>query len=89
MQQFEEGKTYNVNGGGKITVTRRTSQFVFFTGTTRDGETRGRKKIYPDNLFGLGENILIPSLYPGLKYFCFAGRIDNDNRREKRNVQES
>lgn len=78
MQRFEEGKTYYVNGGGKITVMRRTEHFLSFAGTVRHGEkAKGRKKIYAENLFGLGECIMLQSeKYPAMQYFCFAGHID-------------
>ena len=68
MRKFEEGKTYEVNGGGSITVTKRTAKYIEFT-----GDFTGRRKVIEDNLFGLGENILIPSDYKVMKYFCFAG----------------
>lgn len=71
MKKFETGKSYHVNGGGLITVTKRTDCYITFAGSFT-----GRRKIISDNLFGLGENILIPSRYPGLKYFCFAGHIN-------------
>lgn len=69
MKSFEEGKTYYVNGPGQILVEKVTEHFITFS-----GDFSGRKKIYKDNLFGLGENILIdhPTCRQ-LKYFCFAG----------------
>lgn len=68
MQRFEENKKYRVNGGGEITVNRRTANYIEYT-----GDFTGKRKIITDNLFGLGENILIPSGFPAVKYFCFAG----------------
>ena len=68
MKQFEIGKRYEVNGGGTITVLKRTAKYIVF-----DGDYSGKRSISSDNLFNLGENILIPSDYPGMKYFCFAG----------------
>lgn len=67
MKQFEEGKTYKVNGPGSITVTKKTAHFITYT-----GDHTGRKKIYALNLFGLGENILIPSECKSYCYFCYA-----------------
>lgn len=71
MKAFEKGKSYHVNGGGIITVTKVTKEFVTF-----DGDFHGKRRInrcFENGLFGLGEHILIPSQYPSLKYFCFAG----------------
>ena len=68
MKRFEENKKYRVNGGGVIEVIRRTNKYIEFT-----GDFQGKRKIITDNLFGLGENILIPSEYPTVKHFCFAG----------------
>ena len=68
MKQFEIGKRYQVNGGGTITVLKRTAKYIVFT-----GDYSGKRSISSDNLFNLGENILIPSDYSGMKYFCFAG----------------
>ena len=68
MKQFEIGKRYQVNGGGIITVVKRTAKYIVFT-----GDYSGKRSINSDNLFNQGENILIPSNYPGMKYFCFAG----------------
>ena len=68
MKQFEIGKRYQVNGGGIITVVKRTGKYIVFT-----GDYSGKRSISSDNLFNLGENIMIPSDYPGMKYFCFAG----------------
>ena len=74
MERFEEGKTYRVNGGGKITITKRTKYFITFK-----GDFEGKKKIHDfgdKGLFGLGENILIPTKCPAIKYFCFAGHVE-------------
>ena len=68
MEKFQEGKKYRVNGGGVIKIIRRTRNFITFC-----GDFSGRRRICEDNLFGLGENILIPSDFPAVKYFCFAG----------------
>lgn len=68
MKKFETGKTYMVNGGGFITVTKRTEHFITFCGSYA-----GRRKIIAADMFGLGENILIPTEYAGFKRFCFAG----------------
>lgn len=70
MKKFEVGKTYKVNGAGSIHVDKRTECYITFS-----GDYTGRKKIYPADLFGLGENILLN--IPGLKqhkYFCFAAK---------------
>ena len=73
MKQFETGKTYFINGGGTITVIKRTPAYITFTaaGTRRPVKT-GRKGIMKDDLFGLGENILIDTDNTAVKYFCFA-----------------
>lgn len=73
MKRFEAGKRYAVNGGGTITVTRRTEHFITF-----EGDFAGKRKIIADNLFNLGENILIPAKYAGRKLFCFAGNEANE-----------
>jgi hypothetical protein len=39
MKRFETGKTYSVQGGGLVTVTGRTKNFVTFS-----GDFSGRKK---------------------------------------------
>ena len=65
MKSFEVGKTYLVNGGGAIRVIKRTSCYITF-----DGDFCGKRKICRDNLFGLGEHILIPGKH--IEYFCFA-----------------
>lgn len=67
MKRFEAGSAYKVNGGGTITVTRRTDHFITF-----EGDFAGKRRIIKDDLFGLGENILIPTPHTGFKLFCFA-----------------
>lgn len=69
MIQFKVGKTYRINGGGEITVTKRTAKFLVFT-----GDFEGRKMIEPNNYFGLGENIWIGS--GNLKRPCFAAHVN-------------
>ncbi len=54
MKCFEIGKTYSVNGGGKIAITKKSACYVSFC-----GDYAGRKKILNHDLFGLGEAILI------------------------------
>ena len=81
MKKFETGKTYMVNGGGFITVTKRTECYLWYD--VRDAEKgmieESRKtKIIKDDLFGLGENIVIPTKYAGFKLFCFAGNIEDE-----------
>lgn len=66
MKRFEVGKTYSVQGGGFITVTRRTKAFVTFS-----GDFSGRKKVYPACLVGLGEYLVI-TRPDGCKVLCFA-----------------
>ena len=66
MKQFEVGKTYSVQGGGLVTVTGRTEQFVTFS-----GDFSGRKKVYPAGLLGLGEHFII-TRPDGCKVLCFA-----------------
>ena len=77
MFRFQEGKTYLINGGGRVTITKRTAHYVVIDGTNRSGmHVTGRKKIYEDNLFGLGEHINIESFWgPAMHYFCFAGHV--------------
>lgn len=74
MKQFEVGKTYSVQGGGLVTVTGRTEQFVTFC-----GDFSGRKKVYPAGLVGLGEHLVI-TRPDGCKVFCFA---DHERSAEK------
>jgi len=55
MKSFETGHAYHVNGGGTVTVTRRTARTV-----TLDGIGRKHIIAYGDaGLFGLGEVIWI------------------------------
>lgn len=70
METFKPGKTYllNTSNNYTITVLKRTAQFLTF----RYFGNVYRKKIYKNNLFKLGENILIPTGYGDFKYFCFA-----------------
>lgn len=68
MKQFTEGKSYAVNGGGTITVTKRTRYYVTFT-----GDFQGKREIIDDDLMGLGECILLPKC-GRIQTFCFAGR---------------
>ena len=70
MKRFRTGESYRVNGGGTITITKRTSQYVTYT-----GDYSGKKKIYTydeEGLFGLGEHILVPMAAGHT--FCFAGK---------------
>ena len=67
MKTFEEGKTYKVNGPGCIRIEKRTDHYITFS-----GDFSGRKKIHDNNLFGLGEDIVIDTPYKGCKYLCFA-----------------
>lgn len=77
MYRFEEGKTYNINGGGKIRVIKRTPHYIQYTGTGPHGiAAAGRRKVYPADIFGLGEHVLLPALWgPAANYFCFAGHV--------------
>ena len=66
MKSFEVGKTYRVNMGGRITVTKRTAQYVTFT-----GNYEGRKKVSCD-LFK-SEYIMVGRIpKTSLKGMCFA-----------------
>ena len=72
MKRFEASKTYDISGyqAGTNFVEKRTECYVWFTGSFT-----GKRRIIADYLFGLGENILIPSEYSGLTYFCFADSV--------------
>ena len=74
MKRFEVGKTYKVNGFGFIKVTKRTKHYLTFS-----GDYKGRKKIADENLFDLGEHVLVdyPDTSLKLKLFCFAGHCMN------------
>lgn len=75
MKTFKIGKTYYVNGGGNITVNKRTKNYITVSGNTKHDTFKNKRfYIYDCNLFNLGENILIPfTEYKALKYYCFAG----------------
>lgn len=75
IKTFETGKTYFVNGGGNITVNKRTRNYIIVSGKTKHDTIENKRFfIYKSNMFNLGENILIPfSGYKALVYFCFAG----------------
>ena len=75
IKAFETGKTYFVNGGGTITINKRTKHYIIVSGKTKHDTIKNKRfYIYDDNLFNLGECILIPfSEYKALKYYCFAG----------------
>lgn len=75
MKTFKIGKTYYVNGGGNITVNKRTKNYIIVSGCTKHDTFKNKRFfIYKSNMFNLGENILIPfSGYKALVYFCFAG----------------
>lgn len=66
MKRFEVGKNYSVQGGGLVTVTKRTKNFVTFS-----GDFTRKKKVYPAGLVGLGEHIVI-TRPDGWKVLCFA-----------------
>lgn len=70
MKQFEAGKTYELNTskGYKVKVEKRTAHYA-----TVSGDYNGRFYIYKDNFFGLGEEIMFPTEYKNISYFCFAG----------------
>lgn len=74
MKVFETGKEYFINGGGSITVIKRTKNYITISGKTKHDTFKNKRfYIYDCNLFNLGENILIPSSeYKALKYYCFA-----------------
>lgn len=65
MKRFEVGTSYNVSGGGIITITKRTARYITYT-----GDFSGRRLIDNGDLFSLGEYVLIP--VDGLQRFCFA-----------------
>ncbi len=69
MKRFEVGKTYKVNGmrSETITITSRSDKSIMFT-----GDFTGMRRVSKDDLFGLGENILIETENPNIRYFCFA-----------------
>ena len=80
MKCFEVGKEYHINGGGTIRITKRTDCYISYAGTY-DRKTNcafismpihGRKKICKDDLFGLGENVMLP-VGVHMQLFCFAG----------------
>lgn len=75
MKVFEIGKEYFINGGGEIYVIKRTPCYIKAFGKTKHSEFRTKRFfIYDLNLFGLGENILIPNENcKSIKYYCFAG----------------
>ena len=75
IKTFETGKTYFVNGGGNITVIKRTNNYITVSGKTKHDTIENKRFfIYKSNMFNLGENIIIPfSGYKALVYFCFAG----------------
>ena len=77
MKRFEVGKTYQVNGGGTITITKRTRCFITFTGSFS-----GRMMPYAmfeNGLFGLGEHIWIrKNSY--MKVHCFAGHKEEEKK---------
>lgn len=77
MDKFQEGKTYNINGGGQIRVIKRTPHYITYTGTGPHGiAANGRRKVYPGDIFGLGEHVLLPAMWgPASHYFCFAGHV--------------
>ena len=63
MKTFEVGKKYRVNGGGVITITKRTKCFVNF-----EGDFSGRKAFFTygdKGLFGLGETMWLTKMLPG------------------------
>jgi len=69
MIKFEQGKRYRVNGGGVVTIERRTPCYV-----TVSGAFCGRYRVgaFGDKgLFGLGESFSIRLPF-GLGLFCFA-----------------
>ena len=75
IKTFETGKEYFVNGGGTITVNKRTKNYIIVSGCTKHDTFKNKRFfIYKSNMFNLGENIIIPfSEYKALVYFCFAG----------------
>ena len=75
IKAFETGKTYYVNGGGCVTVIKRTKNYITVSGSTKHDTIENKRfYIYGSNMFGLGENIIIPySKYKAVVYFCFAG----------------
>lgn len=77
MKRFEVGKTYQVNGGGTITITKRTRCFITFTGSFSG---RMMPYAYADKgLFGLGEHIWIrKNSY--MKVPCFAGHEEEEKK---------
>lgn len=75
MKTFEVGKSYLINNIEKnyITVTKRTDRYLYFVSDYSGLVKKYRKWIYKDNLFKLGENILLDSYSSkGFLYFCFA-----------------
>lgn len=63
MKAFTQGHTYEVCGGGYITVTKRTPHYITFTGSFT-----GRRKIRKDEHYGLGEVIRLGEMFK-----CFSG----------------
>lgn len=73
MKKFETGKTYKINGNGYIHINRRTEHFAEIYGVANGKELFcTTKKIYKDDLFGLGEHILLPAAAGNHKMFTFA-----------------
>ena len=70
MMRFETRKWYNVNSSqyGPVYVEKRTPHYV-----TLSGSFRGRYKVHDHNLFGLGENVVLPYC-KGHRLFCFAAK---------------
>lgn len=76
IKAFETGKEYFVNGGGAITVNKRTNCYLWISGKYLNRFSLENKKLLIDktNLFGLGESVIFPNINcRQLVYFCFAG----------------
>ena len=72
MKRFEKGKTYRINGNGYIRINRRTECYAEIYGMVDGTELFcTTKKIFKDDLFGLGEHITLPAA-AGHKMFVFA-----------------
>ena len=80
IKTFETEKTYLINGGGEITVLKRTKHYITVSGNTKHDTFKNKRfYVYRDNWFNLGENIIIPySAYKAVVYFCFAGHEKED-----------
>ena len=76
IKTFETGKEYFVNGGGIITINKRTNRYIWISGSYKDRFNWNNKQFMVDknNWFNLGECIVFKNMkYKQISYFCFAG----------------